>query len=447
MFLSKVTCMHAMRFSTLNRYLAATISFCVIVGGGSTPAVAASKLADRVVAVVNKDILTLRELERQAEQVTANLTKQGVALPPQSVLYHQLLEQMIDERVQLQRAVELGVRVDEAQLDDAIGNIAENNKLTVPELIKAVEKDGASYSQFREQIRRSMFINAARQRDVESQVNVSEFEIDAFLSSKGADAKGADFLLNNIVIAVPEGAAPEVVASKRQRAEDALAALKAGKPFADVAAQFSDASNALTGDKLEWRPMARIPDIYLGIAQKLAVGGVSDLIRASNGFHIIRLEDKRSESLGELVEQHHTRHILIKVNEGVSEADAKRRIDQIKVRLDTGADFVQLAKLQSEDASANLGGDLGWVNPGDTVPDFESAMKSLPLNRVSDPIRTPFGWHLIQVLERRKQDVSDARLRLEARNALRSKKIEEQTEQWVHQLRGQAFVDLRLDDE
>lgn len=415
----------------------------------SQPAFAAKVITvDRIVAVINKNVITARELDERLRLTQANLKRQNVTPPAEDVLRAQLLDRMINDEVQLQFASDNGIRVDDAQLDAALNRIAEQNQLTLPQLKEALAKDGIPFDRFRDDIRREILMNRVKEREVEDRIFISDAEVDSFLKQQAAEqGHGSEFLLQNIVVTVPEQASPEVVREREQRAQAALAELKAGKPFAEVAAAYSNAGNAMQGGQLGWRPGNRLPDIYVEVASKLDKGQLSTLVKTANGFHIIQLLDKRQSNDALVVEQVHARHILIKTNEAVSEGDAKARLVAIKERLDNGGKFEELARLHSEDSSASKGGDLGWLTPGDTVPEFEKAMNTLSLNQVSGPVRSQFGWHLIQVLERRKQDVSGDRARLEARQALKERKADEQYEEWVRQQRDSAFVEVKLQDE
>lgn len=401
---------------------------------------------DRIVAIVNKGVITERQLNERVDSVMANLKHQNVAAPPAEVLRAQVLDRMVIEDVQLQFASSTGIRIDDTQLNAAVARIAEQNKLSVDELKAALEKDGMTYAGFRADIRREMTLQRLRDREVDSKVQVSDAEVDNYLSLNAAN-QDAEYMLSNIVVGIPEQASPEVVRDKEKRANEALAQLKSGKPFAEVAATYSTASNALSGGQLGWRKANRLPELYVEAASKLDKGQLSGLLKTANGFHIIQLQDKRAGNQALMIEQTHARHILIRTNEAVSESDAKARLMQVKERLDNGGKFEELARLYSEDSTGNNGGDLGWLSPGDTVPEFEQAMNALKPGQTSEPVRTQFGWHLIQVTERRQQDVSNDKARFEARQALRERKSDEQYDDWVRQLRDQAYVELRLDDQ
>jgi len=249
-----------------------------------------------------------------------------------------------------------------------------------------------------------------------------------------------------VLVSLPENASPEQIQERKTKADAALAELRKGADFKQVAASFSDAPDAMEGGQLGWRSPTRLPGLFADALAKMNTGEVSPVLRSPNGFHILKLLDRRSQDAPLMVQQTHPRHILIKTNEAVSEADAKRRLTQVRERLVNGGDFAQLAKVHSEDGSASRGGDLGWVNPGDLVPEFEQAMNALKPGEISEPVKSPFGWHLIQVLERRTEDMSKERRRLVARQEIRARKADEQYQEWVRQLRDRAYVEYRLEE-
>jgi len=405
------------------------------------------QVLDRIIVVVNDEIITRHELNERARVAMAQLRQQGAPPPPQAVLQRQILERMITDRVQLQFARETGLRIDDTELDRAISRIAEENKLSLQQLRAALERDGVPFTRFREDIRGEITIARLREREVENRITVTDGEIDNFIRTQQASAaRGDEFNLSHILVTVPENASPEVIQSRRERAEQALAQIKQGSDFRQVAATFSDAPDALKGGALGWRDPSRLPGLFLEAIQGLKPGEVSGILRSPNGFHLLRLNERRGSTVPVSVRQTHVRHILIKTNELVSEAEARRRLLTLKERLDNNADFAELARLHSEDASGARGGDLGWVSPRDTVPEFERAMDRLKPGDVSEPVRSQFGWHLIQVLERRNQDVSGERQRLEARRALRARKSDEAYQEWLRQLRDKAYIQYRLDE-
>ena len=404
-------------------------------------------LLDRIVAVVNEDVITRRDLDDRMRVVSVQLREQGTPAPPTDVLEKQVLDRMIYTRVQLQFAKETGLRVDDGQLDSAIARIAENNKITPAKLRETLEKDGVSFAKFREDIRDEIVMSRLREREVDNKITVAESEIDNLLNAlKSQDGKTEEFDLSHILVRVPEQASPEQLSDRRARAEKALAQIKAGTDFRQVAASFSDAPDAVQGGAMGWRELARLPSIFAETIKSMSPGEVSAILRSPNGMHIVRLNGRRGQNAPVIVVQTHPRHILIKTSEVVSEGDARERLVKLKERLDNKADFAELARLQSEDGSASRGGDLGWLSPGDTVPEFEKAMDALKLGEISGPVRSPFGWHIIQVIERRNEDMSKQRERLQARASLREQKADEAYQEWLRQLRDKAFVEFRLEE-
>jgi len=404
--------------------------------------------ADRIVAVVNSDAITLLELRSRLATVEQQLRKQGTPMPPADELQKQMLERMIMDKVQVQSAAENGMKISDAELDAALRRIAENNRLSLAEFKAALEKDSVSWPKFREEIRQEILISRLRDREVDSRITISEGEVDNYLSSAEARGENAEYTLAHIIVRIPEQVTADQLARLRAKAQQALQQIKQGEDFAKIAASYSDAPDALSnGGNIGTRTLDRLPTLYADAAQKLKPGEVSEVLRSAAGFHLLKLIDKRGGKItAPVILQTHARHILIKTNEVVSDTDAKRKIDALKERLDNGAEFSELARLHSNDLSASKGGDLGWLNQGDTVPEFEKAMDALPLNKISAPVRSPFGWHLIQVLERRNTDGGQERLRLAARQALRERKSDEAYQDWLRQLRDRAYVEYRLEE-
>ncbi len=403
---------------------------------------------DRIVAIVDKNAITEQELENKVRTVSEQLEKQGKQLPNARVLRKQILERLIIDSIQLQMAEQRGIKVNEMQLDKTIERIAEQNQMSVQEFSAALSNDGISYSAFREDMRDEITIARLKEMEISSRVNVSDGEVDNYLTTQenSKDGSQEEFNLSHILIRTPEESSPKDLEKARVKVEQALSELSKGENFEQVSATFSDAPNALEGGNMGWRSSNQIPPAFLEFLKNLTVGEVSKPIRSPNGFHIIKINEKRSADSTLIVEQTHVRHILIKLNEVVSEQEAKQKMLTLKERLDNGADFAELARQYSEDGSASKGGDLGWVNPGDTLPEFEKEMNGLAEEEVSSPIRTPFGWHIIQVLERRKQDMTDQAARFQARKEIFTRKSEEAYQDWLHELRDRAFVELRLED-
>jgi peptidyl-prolyl cis-trans isomerase SurA len=412
-------------------------------------------LVDRIVAVVNNDVVTASELNERVASALRELRRQGTPPPEPAALEKQMLERLILEKAQLQLARDTGLKVDEVQIDRAIERIAETNKLTLLAFRKALEADGVSFERFREDLRLQIVLTRLREREVEDKIQVGDSEIDLYLAEAGdADSKagspGAEYNLAHILVRLPDQAAPERIEQARARAEKVVAEARSGADFAKLAASYSDGGDALQGGAMGWRQQDRLPEIFAAALKELRPGEVSGVLRSPAGFHVLKVLDRRGASAaigGAPVTQTHARHILVRTNEIVSETDARRRLTDLRERVVTGgANFADLARLHSEDGSAARGGDLDWVYPGDTVPDFERAMNALKPGEISEPVKTPFGWHLIQVLERRTADVSAERRRLTARQALRDRKIDEAYQEWLRQLRDRTYVEIKLEE-
>lgn len=424
----------------------------LLIAGAIVPAALAQQprrvvVLDRIVAVVNNEVITRGDLADRTRFAAMQLKQQGTPQPPHDVLERQTLERLISSRVQLQHAKETGLRVDDGELDRALQRIAKENKLTVQALRATLEKDNVPFNRFREDIRDEILLSRLREREVENRIVVTDGEIDNFINTQQAQTgRGEEYNLSHILVTVPENAGPEQIQARRSRAEQALEQLKSGADFRQVAASFSEAPDALQGGVMGWRDAARLPTLFLDAVNTLQPGAVSSLLRSANGFHILRLNERRGSTAPVIVSQTRARHILLRTNELVPEAEARRRLVSIKERLENKGDFAQLARQYSEDSSNARGGDLGWLSPGDTVPEFERAMNALNPGEIAGPVQTPFGWHLIQVLERRNEDMSRERLRLDARRALHARKADESYQEWVRQLRDLAYIEYRLEE-
>ena len=406
-----------------------------------------SVMLDRVVAVVNSEVVTRLDLDEQVKVALQQLKRQGTPLPAPDVLERQLLERLVTAKVLAQSAKETGLRVDDTQLQRSIERIAQENKVAPEAFRKMLEADGIDFNRFREELRNEILIARLKEREVDSKILITDAEIDNYLKNQQSQGgKDDEYSLSHILVLVPEQASPEQIQAKRVIAEKALDQIKDGADFRQVSAGVSDAQNALDGGPLGWRPAARLPQIFVDSVKTMKVGDVSTVLRSANGFHIIKLLDKRGNESPVIIPQTHARHILIRLNEVVSETEAKQRLINLKERIENGANFTELARLQSEDASASRGGDLGWLSPGDTVPEFERAMNGLEPGQVSDPVQSPFGWHLIQVVERRSEDMSKERQRVLARQSIRTRKADEAYQEWVRQQRDRAYVELRLEE-
>jgi len=392
------------------------------------------KKLDRIIAVVDQDVITEKELQEKINSVISNLKNQKIEIPSESVLRKQVIERLIANSIQIQLAYQTGLKISDAQVDKTIERIAEKNKLNVADFKKTLEKDGTNFYKFREEIRNEITIAQLKEREVDSKIVITDGEIDNFLNAQSKEIQD-EFEVAHILIRVPEDASPEKLEKLKNKAEEAVKQIQSGKNFTQVSAAFSETPNALD-----------LQTLFVDALKKTEVGKLSPILRSPNGFHILKLISKKGSSGPIVVEQTHVRHILIKLSEITSENEGRQKLIGIKERLENGTKFEDMAKQYSEDPSSNNGGDLGWINPGDTVPEFEKTMKQLNINQISDPIKTPFGWHLIQVLERRSQDMSKESARIQARQQIKMRKSEEAYQDWLQELRDRSFVELRLED-
>jgi len=397
---------------------------------------------DRIVAIVDEDVIMASELERQMQRVRAQMRQQGAQPPPTNVFQKQVLERLILQKIQLLRAENTGIQIDDDTLNRTVSGIASENGVSLSQFRDILESDGYSFSQFRNDIRNEIILSRLRQREVENRVVISDREIDNQLSNlEQQGTMEREYRILHILISIPAGAAEDEV---QKKAEDTLAKLRAGEDFAEVAISISDGQQALEGGDLGWRKSSQLPTLFANLVMSMEVGDISDLIPSPSGYHIIKLDGERS---GEkhMVEQTRAQHILIKPNTLTSEEDARIRLSQLKIRLEGGESFEDLARSHSDDrASAVSGGDLGWVSPGDLVPEFEQIMNGLKPGEVSEPFTTQFGMHIVKVLEHRNYDGTEEVRRAKAREIIRRRKIEEDYEAWLRRLRDEAYVEYRI---
>ena len=407
----------------------------------------ATELLDRVVAIVNDEVITKFELDQEVSFALRQLSRMGTPVPDKTVLERQVLERMIMSRVLVQQADRTGIRVSDGQLNQALDRMAAENNLTREQFREATADEGINFERFRERIRGEIKIARLREREVDNKISISEAEIENYLRNEEAKPdKDEEYLIAHVLVLVPEGASPDDIREKRKVVEGAIEKLNQGADFRRVAAETSDAGDALEGGVLGWRTASRLPELFVDAASSLRVGGVSKILRSANGFHIVKLLDKRGSNTQVIVQQTHAQHILIRLNEIVSESDALQRLTELKNRIEMGGeDFGELARQHSDDASAVKGGDLGWLSPGETVPEFERAMNALQPGEISDPVRSAFGFHLIKVLERRDEDLSEERQRVMARQAIRLRKSDTAYQDWIRQQRDKAYVEYRLE--
>jgi len=407
----------------------------------------ASRPLDGIVAVVNNDVIVNSELQSEIDLVLPELQARGTAIPSRAVLEKQVLERLILKRLQVQQAETLGIEVDEQTLNQALDSIAARNGLSLGELQQTLEAGGVNFDDFREDTRAQILTTQLQQQAVYRGIRVSEAEVDRFLEQEGDSLiQRREVRLQHILVALPDAPSSTQVAAARQKAERLRNRLESGADFDSVAVAESDGRRALEGGDLGWFPMSEVPTLAVEAARNLSKGEVTQPIQSPSGFHLIKIADFKGDA-PEPVSQTHARHILLRTNELVSDQDAERRLQQLRMRIVGGDDFGTIARAHSEDTgSAIKGGDLGWVDPGATVPEFEEVMDGLGENEISEPFKSPFGWHIVQVLERRKQETEDELMRMKAEEALRQRKGDEAVDVWLRQLRDEAYVDLRLDE-
>ncbi|MDR0587704.1 MAG: peptidylprolyl isomerase [Burkholderiales bacterium] len=406
---------------------------------GSTP-----NGLDRIAFIVNDEAVTQFEVERQKARVLKRLQTAKVTPPPAQELEHQIIEQMITEKALMQYARDSGIRADDTTVERAIAQVATDNKLSTKDLQAAVAREGLTFDEYREEIRKQLMLQRLREREADNRVVVTDAEVSNYLAMVKAQTGGeAEYLTAHILVVVPEQSSPQVINQRKERANTILKRLQKGEDFAQVAAAMSDAQDALTGGELGWRTLGKLPAIFAQEVGKLKDCQISPVLRSPAGFHIVKRIARRDSSAPTVVDQTHTRHILVRVSETVSEEEARQKIQRLEQRLKDGEPFETVARLASEDLSSSKGGDLGWLSAGDTVPEFERAMNALKPGEISPVIRSPFGWHIIQVVERRRQDVTEERQSGQARMALAQRKAEELFDDFVRQTRDNAYVEYK----
>lgn len=401
---------------------------------------------DRIVAVVNNEVITALELSHEMELIKKQLRQQSTRLPDEAVLQKQLLERMILRRIQLQMAKRGSIRVNDEMLNRTLENIAAQNRMDLSQFRAVLQREGVDFETFRENMRDEITVNRLQQRLVTSRIVVTEQEIDNFISNQSLrGGVNKEYHLGHILVAVPEAASAEQLTRAKSKAEKIVAELRKGADFKQTAVAKSDGQQALEGGDLGWRRAEALPSLFSDWVLQQKVDNVSDALRSPSGFHIIKLLAIRDDQPQHVITQSHVRHILLKTFDAADDAETRERLQQIRARIEAGEDFAALAKAFSEDpGSAVKGGELGWVSPGAMVPNFEKGMNALAVNELSQPVRSRFGWHLIQVLERRNQDVTDKVRRNNARDSIRARKTDPAMQAWIRRIRDEAFVESRL---
>lgn len=423
------------------RLITLLISLCVCVSAG------AAEPLDRIIAIVNDDVITDTELAERVITITKQLQQQQRPLPPPDILRSQVLERMIVERAQLQEAQKLGIQIDDDTLNQTLRRIASENNLSLSEFRNILERDGYEFTRFREDIRRELAVRRLQERQVQSRILVSEQDVEQFLATQDVGAtNNVEFRVAQILVAIPEAASPAQVDQARERLQLIQDKLASGEDFADLAVAYSDGQQALDGGDMGWRRTAELPTIFASAVPQLKVGSVSEVIRGPSGFHLVKLLDKRGEQR-HFVEETHARHILITPNQLVDDDAARSKLDNLRKQILDGQEFTALAKEHSDDKpSAAEGGDLGWVTPDDMVPEFSEVMTKLTSGEISEPFKSRYGWHIMQVMDRRTVDDTDAFARSQAQQTIRQRRIEEETEVWLRRLRDESYVEYRLGD-
>jgi peptidyl-prolyl cis-trans isomerase SurA len=399
---------------------------------------------DRVIVIVNDDVILHSELERRLEAVRAQIRKQGMELPDDKVLREQVLERMILDSIQLQMAERIGIRVSDTELNATIANIASKNGMTLEQFKKKLESEGESFALFREDLRHEIMISRLRQAKVGRRVYISDQEVDdmvRLMEEQGAN--NVQYRLGHILVAIPETATPDTVKAAREKAANIVRQLKEGADFAKLAIAYSDAQDALQGGDMGWKTINELPTLFAPVAQQLEPGQVADPIRSGSGLHILKLLDKKGGENKTMVRQVKARHILIKPSAILSDEQAKMKLEEIRSQILAGAKFEDLAKEYSEDlGSASQGGDLGWASPDIFTPKFKEMVESLPVGEISKPFRSQFGWHIVQVEGWREADQTEEAKRDRARRILFQRKFEEEVSNWLRQIRAEAYVKM-----
>ncbi|BBL59359.1 chaperone SurA [Methylomonas koyamae] len=407
---------------------------------------AQAQVLDRIVAVVEEDVILERELNAEVAAISNKLNSSNVMVPPEFVLRKQVLERMVVDKLQRQMAAKSGIQISDEMLHASVADIAARNGLSVDAFRSELARQGMDYKSFEDNLRNEIIINQLRGREIGARVKVTDAEVQHYLETQSkAGQSGAQYHLGHILIAVPEGASASAIQKAKDKADQVIADLRGGKDFKQVAVGISDGDNALKGGDLGWRGIGQIPSLFTDIVGTMNQGDVSEAIRSPSGFHIIKMLETEGGSQ-HIVTKTKVRHILIKTNELVDDAEAQKRLLALRERISDGDDFAALARAHSDDkGSAINGGSLDWVGPGALVPPFEEAMNKLAINEISAPVQTQFGWHMIQVLGRESQDNSEQFRKDKIREEIRKRKIEEETELWLRRLRDEAYVEIDLD--
>jgi peptidyl-prolyl cis-trans isomerase SurA len=403
------------------------------------------EMLDRIAAIVNDGLVLKSELDAQMDAVTKRLQEQKVELPSQSVLKQQVLDRLILQEIQAQHAKRVGLTVSDEQLNSALQEIASRNKIPFDQLPTALAAQGVDYKQYRESMRKELTLSTLRQRDVISHINVSPHELEQFLARQQSSAANDEFNVSHILLSLPEAATPQQLEDITHKAQDLAERASKGEDFGQLAIANSNSQTALDGGHLGWRKGTQLPEFILQLVTKMKPGDVSQPVRTPSGFHIVKLNERRSGEAQVIINQIHVRHILMKTNEIDDDETVRQKLSKLRDRILKGEDFAGLASTNSADpGSAPDGGDLGWSGPGTFVPEFDKAIADLKVNEISEPFKTRYGWHIVQMLGTRTYDSTDDVRRQRAFAAIRESKADEETELWLRRLRDEAFVEVKM---
>ncbi|WP_245611681.1 peptidylprolyl isomerase [Nevskia soli] len=428
----------------LSRLAFAALLFSLSFAAGAAASSGTSQSLDRIIAVVNDNVILQSELEQAIAIAQGEMKDRGITPPPLDAVRSQVLERLILMRLQTDRAKEAGIKVDDRELNDVINNIAAQNKMSVSQFAAQVKSEGLDFTALREQIREQVLANRVRQKEVDARIVVTDQDIDQYLAANGSEDQ-SEYHLAHILVAIPDAATPEVREKAHAKAEGVLKRLRAGEDFAQLAIANSDSPQALQGGDLGWRKNGTLPTVFANIVPKLAVGDVSNVIEASNGYNIIKLVEKRDAGGRQTVDETKARHILLTPNAIRNEDATRAQAYELYERLKKGGDFAELAKKYSDDpGSKNSGGDLGWQPPGVFAPEFQQQIDTLKVGDMSQPFHSQFGWHIARVEERRTRDITNEARRGRARQSIMQRKDAEEYEAWLRRLRQEAYVEYRL---
>tara|TARA_R100000900_G_scaffold127863_3_gene103403 strand:- start:272690 stop:273952 length:1263 start_codon:yes stop_codon:yes gene_type:complete len=401
------------------------------------------EMLDQVVAIVDDDVIMASELRERVQSITQTLQTRGAELPPEDVLIRETLDRLILESLQLQLAQRVGVRISDAQLNAAMERVAAQNRMSLEEFRQALEAQGESFTAMREQVRREMLIQQVQRGNVNQRIQLSEQEVENFLeSSEGQKLVQPEYRVLHALLPLDSEASEVEVQAAREHVQSLLRRIRAGEDFGEVVSA-SGGEYTFTGGDLGWRKLEDMPSLFADVAPELDKGETSDPIRSPSGWHLVHMADRQGGG-EQIVSQTRVRHILIRPSEILTPEEAREKVAELKSRIEAGEDFAELAREHSEDiGSATEGGDLGWTMPGQMVPEFEAAMNDTPVGELSEPVRSQFGWHLLEVLERREQDMSQQAMKNRAMEVLHQRKYEEELDAWLRKLRDEAFVDIK----